>query len=111
MDKTRPNGQHHLAEWARPYLSDRRKFLSIIDRRLEGHYSIKGAQKAGHLAYKCVSRDPKERPSMTDVVHVLSHLQNLNDMANSNYFSESSAYEKQAHGQRPVGYASTRRGS
>ena len=98
MDKTRPNGQHHLAEWARPYVSDRRKMLSIIDPRLDGHYSIKGAQRAGHLAYKCVSRDPKMRPSMTDVVHVLSQIQNLNDTVIETYSTEGSAYFRSASG-------------
>lgn len=88
MDKTRPNGEHHLAEWARPYLSDRRKILRIIDPRLEGHYSVKGAQKAGQLAYRCLSRDSKVRPSMADVVEILEQIQNLKDMANATYPSQ-----------------------
>lgn len=88
MDKTRPNGEHHLAEWARPYLSDRRKVLRIIDPRLEGHYSVKGAQKAGQLAHRCLNRDSKMRPSMTDVVEILEQIQNLKDMANSTYPSQ-----------------------
>lgn len=88
MDKTRPNGEHHLAEWARPYLSDRRKILRIIDPRLEGHYSVKGAQKAGQLAFRCLSRDSKVRPSMADVVEILEQIQNLKDMANATYPSQ-----------------------
>ncbi|KAH7439721.1 hypothetical protein KP509_04G073700 [Ceratopteris richardii] len=87
LDKTRPVGEHHLAEWARPYLSDRRKVLRIIDPRLEGHYSVRGAQKAGQLAYQCLHRDGKPRPSMTDVVKVLEQIQNLKDMANAAYHS------------------------
>lgn len=83
MDKTRPNGQHHLAEWARPYVRDPGKVSSIIDPRLNGHYSVKGAQRAGHLAYRCVSRDPKMRPSMADVVQALSQIQKLNDTMSS----------------------------
>eukprot|EP00250_Pteridium_aquilinum_P014290 c21895_g2_i1 orf=519-1922(+) len=90
MDKTRPNGEHHLAEWARPYLSDRRKLLRIIDPRLEGHYSVKGAQKAGQLAYRCLNRDSKMRPSMNDVVEILDQIQNLKDMANGSYSSQGS---------------------
>lgn len=85
MDKNRPNGEHNLAEWARPYLSDKRKLPRIIDPRLEGHYSVKGAHKAGYLAYRCLSRDPKTRPSMSDIVEILGQLQNLKDMANATY--------------------------
>ncbi|KAK6913199.1 Serine-threonine/tyrosine-protein kinase, catalytic domain [Dillenia turbinata] len=50
MDKSRPNGEHNLVEWAKPHLGERKGFLRIIDPRLEGHFSIKGAQKAapGH---------------------------------------------------------------
>lgn len=93
IDKTRPNGEHNLAEWARPFLSDKRKLFRIVDPRLEGKYSIKGAQKAGNLAYRCLSRDPKVRPSMNDIVEILGQLQNLKDMANATYASHTSATE------------------
>ena len=46
MDKSRPNGEHNLVAWARPYLVERRRFHRLIDPRLEGRFSIKGAQKA-----------------------------------------------------------------
>ncbi|KAL9664319.1 hypothetical protein QQ045_019718 [Rhodiola kirilowii] len=51
MDKHRPNGEHNLVEWARPYLGERRRFYKLIDPRLEGHFSMKGAQKAIQLAF------------------------------------------------------------
>ncbi|XP_047158905.1 serine/threonine-protein kinase PBL34-like isoform X2 [Vigna umbellata] len=85
IDKNRPNGEHNLVEWARPVLGDRRMLLRIIDPRLEGHFSVKGAQKAAQLAAQCLCRDPKSRPMMSDVVHALKHLQNLKDMAISTY--------------------------
>ncbi|KAJ8774975.1 hypothetical protein K2173_019979 [Erythroxylum novogranatense] len=89
MDKNRPNGEHNLVEWARPHLGDRRKFHRLLDPRLEGHFSIKGAQKAIQLAYKCLSRDPKARPRMSEVVETLKPLPNLKDMASSNYYFQS----------------------
>ncbi|GMJ09315.1 PBS1-LIKE 34 [Hibiscus trionum] len=81
MDKTRPNGEHNLVEWARPYLAERRRFYRLIDPCLEGHFSIKGAQRAIQLASHCLSRDPKGRPLMSDVVETLKPLPNLKDMA------------------------------
>ncbi|XP_010524324.1 PREDICTED: probable receptor-like protein kinase At5g15080 [Tarenaya hassleriana] len=86
MDKTRPNGEHNLVEWARPHLHDRRRFYRLLDPRLEGHFSIKGAQKATQLAVKCLSRDPKVRPKMSEVVEALKPLPHLKDMASSSYY-------------------------
>ncbi|XP_051122532.1 serine/threonine-protein kinase PBL34-like [Andrographis paniculata] len=85
MDKNRPNGEHNLVEWARPNLCDRKRFYSMIDPRLEGHFSIKGAQKAAQLAARCLSRDPKARPQMSEVVETLKPLPNLKDMASASY--------------------------
>ncbi|KAH0677554.1 hypothetical protein KY285_025355 [Solanum tuberosum] len=86
MDKNRPNGEHNLVEWARPHLGERRRFYRLVDPRLEGHFSIKGAQKAAQLAARCLSRDPKARPMMSDVVEALKPLPNLKDMASSSYY-------------------------
>ncbi|KAL6324912.1 hypothetical protein AAG906_019820 [Vitis piasezkii] len=81
MDKNRPNGEHNLVEWARPHLGERRRFYRLLDPRLEGRFSIKGAQKAAQLAAHCLSRDPKARPLMSEVVEALKPLPNLKDMA------------------------------
>ncbi|XP_021905208.1 probable serine/threonine-protein kinase PIX7 isoform X2 [Carica papaya] len=86
MDKNRPNGEHNLVEWARPHLLDKRRFYRLLDPRLEGHFSIGGAQKATQLAAQCLSRDPKARPRMSEVVETLKPLPNLKDMASSSYF-------------------------
>lgn len=89
MDKNRPNGEHNLVEWARPYLGERRRFYKLVDPRLDGNFSIKGAQKTAQLAHACLSRDPKARPLMSQVVEVLKPLLNLKDMASSSYFFQS----------------------
>ncbi|CAH9087399.1 unnamed protein product [Cuscuta epithymum] len=86
MDKNRPNGEHNLVEWARPHLCEKRRFYRLIDPKLEGHFSIKGAQKAAQLAARCLSRDPKARPMMSEVVEALKPLPNLKDMASSSYY-------------------------
>eukprot|EP01018_Ginkgo_biloba_P004892 Gb_27683 [translate_table: standard] len=85
MDKSRPSREQNLAEWARPFLNDKRKLLRIIDPRLEGQYSVKGSQKAASLAYHCLSQNPKARPLMKDVVETLEPLQNMRDMASASF--------------------------
>ncbi|CAA2976218.1 probable receptor kinase At5g15080 [Olea europaea subsp. europaea] len=94
MDKNRPNGEHNLVEWARPHLGDRKRFYRMIDPRLEGHFSIKGSQKAAELAARCLSRDPKARPLMSEVVGALKPLPNLKDMASSSYFFQTMQAER-----------------
>lgn len=92
MDKTRPQGEHNLVEWARPYLGEKRRFYRLIDPRLEGLFSIKGAQKSVQLAARCLSRDAKVRPAMSEVVEALEPLPALKDMAcSSSYFQAMNA--------------------
>lgn len=87
MDKKRPSGEQNLVAWARPYLADKRKLYQLVDPRLELNYSLKGVQKISQLAYNCLSRDPKCRPNMDEVVKALTPLQDLNDLAILSYHS------------------------
>ncbi|KAL8497889.1 hypothetical protein ACS0TY_021295 [Phlomoides rotata] len=85
MDKKRANGEQNLVTWARPYLSEKRKIYELVDPRLELNYSIKGVQKVAQLSCNCLSRDTKSRPSMDEIVKVLTPLQQLNDLAILSY--------------------------
>ncbi|XP_020206727.1 serine/threonine-protein kinase RIPK [Cajanus cajan] len=80
VDKSRSNGGKSLVEWARPLLRDQKKVHSIIDRRLEGLFPMKGAMKVAMLAFKCLSHHPNPRPTMSDVVKVLEPLQDFDDV-------------------------------
>lgn len=97
IDKNRPNGEHNLVEWARPHLGDKKRFYRLLDPRLECHFSIKGSLKAALLAAQCLSRDPKARPRMSEVVETLKPLPNLKDMASSSYYFQT----MQADNSRP----------
>ena len=80
VDKTRPNREQNLTDWARPQLNDSRKLGRIMDPRLEGQYSEAGALKAAALAYQCLSHRPKHRPTMSTVVKILEPLQDYDDI-------------------------------
>nr|XP_004250884.1 probable serine/threonine-protein kinase PBL3 isoform X1 [Solanum lycopersicum] len=70
-----PGGaEETLVEWARPFLSDSRRVLRIMDTRLGGQYSKKGAQAAAALALRCLHVDPKLRPTMDEVLATLELL-------------------------------------
>lgn len=77
LDSSRPSDQHNLVDWAKPYLSDRRKLPRLLDPRLEGRYPSKGAVLAAQLTLRCLSGDPKSRPSMEEVLAVLKEVENM----------------------------------
>ncbi|KAG2544854.1 receptor-like cytoplasmic kinase 176 [Panicum virgatum] len=79
IDKNRPQGEHNLVEWARPYLTHKRKIFRVLDARLEGQYSLNGAQTIATLALECLSYEAKMRPSMDAVVTILEELQDSSE--------------------------------
>ncbi|KAK9281272.1 hypothetical protein L1049_004168 [Liquidambar formosana] len=80
VDKNRPSREQDLVKWGRPLLKDPQKLDQIMDPRLEGQYSTEGAKKAATLAYQCLSRHPKCRPTMSAVVKTLEPLVDLDDI-------------------------------
>ncbi|KAK4482784.1 hypothetical protein RD792_009954 [Penstemon davidsonii] len=74
-DETMGGIEGTLVDWARPFLGDSRQFSRIMDTRLRGEYSKKGAQAASSLALRCLSCDPKNRPSMVEVLAELEQVQ------------------------------------
>ncbi|OIW07477.1 hypothetical protein TanjilG_14423 [Lupinus angustifolius] len=79
IDKNQPSGEHNLVEWAKPYLSNKRRVFRIMDPRLEGQYSHNRAQLAATLSMQCLAVEPKCRPNMDEVVKALEQLQDSKD--------------------------------
>lgn len=76
LERNLPRGEQKLLEWVRPYVSDHKKFHLIIDSRLEGECCMKSAQKLASLANKCLMKQPKSRPKMSEVVEILGNIIN-----------------------------------
>ncbi|XP_041999140.1 probable serine/threonine-protein kinase PBL11 [Salvia splendens] len=79
IDKNRPTGEHNLVEWAKPYLTNKRRMFRLIDSRIEGQYTVDLAVKAATLAYQCISMDPRARPDMNEVITALEQLHDSRD--------------------------------
>ncbi|KAM0829374.1 hypothetical protein ACQ4PT_066914 [Festuca glaucescens] len=77
LDTDRPAGQHNLVDWAKPHLADRRKLARLMDPRLEGKYSSRGAQRAAQLTLRCLAAEHTNRPSMKEVVAVLQEVDSM----------------------------------
>ncbi|CAK9156330.1 unnamed protein product [Ilex paraguariensis] len=79
LDTNRPSGQHNLVDWAKPFLSHKRKLKSIMDVRMEGQYSSKAALQSAHVTIRCLEQEPKKRPSMQEVVKVLEQIEAMDE--------------------------------
>lgn len=82
VERNLPRNEQKLLEWVRPYASDPKKFLLIVDPKLEGQYCISSAQKLASLANKCLVKQPKNRPKMSEVVEVLRDI--ISEMESKN---------------------------
>ncbi|KAJ0234925.1 serine/threonine-protein kinase PBL11 [Hirschfeldia incana] len=74
IDKNQPVGEHSLVDWARPYLTNKRRLLRVMDPRLQGQYSLTQGLKIAGLALDCITIDYKVRPNMNDIVKTLEEL-------------------------------------
>ncbi|KAJ1690429.1 hypothetical protein LUZ63_014584 [Rhynchospora breviuscula] len=77
LDPNRPSDQLSLVDWAKPFLSDRRKLVRLMDPRLEGKYPSKAAVEAANLTLNCLASEPKNRPSMKEVVEKLEQIEGM----------------------------------
>ncbi|KAL8060078.1 hypothetical protein ABFX02_02G000700 [Erythranthe guttata] len=79
LDTNRPSGQHSLVDWIKPHLCERRKLKNIMDSRLEGRYPSKSALHIAQLALTCLESEPKNRPSMQEIVEALERIESVNE--------------------------------
>ncbi|KAG2408869.1 serine/threonine-protein kinase [Vigna angularis] len=79
LDTRRPTGQQNLVEWTKPYLSSKKKLKTIMDSKIEGQYSPKAALQAAQLTLKCLEHDPKQRPSMKEVLEGLEAIETIHE--------------------------------
>ncbi|KAL6128412.1 hypothetical protein ACLB2K_071767 [Fragaria x ananassa] len=97
VDRNRPKSEQKLLEWVRAHMSaDSKKFQLIMDPRLEGKYSLKAAQKLAAVANRCLVRQPRSRPKMSEVLEMINRIvETTTDMGSPQQLpSESVEYSK-----------------
>uniref|UniRef100_A0A453C9Z6 Protein kinase domain-containing protein n=2 Tax=Aegilops tauschii subsp. strangulata TaxID=200361 RepID=A0A453C9Z6_AEGTS len=72
LDRTLPQGQRSLVNWASPLLTEDRA-QECIDPRLGDKYPATGALKLGRIAVQCLQYDPTYRPSMGTIARVINY--------------------------------------
>ncbi|KAL0907945.1 hypothetical protein M5K25_022402 [Dendrobium thyrsiflorum] len=80
LDPIRPVKQQNLVDWARPILSDKKQLARLMDPKLEGKYPSKEAHQAARLTLRCLSHQPKKRPSMKEVVEILQGIKDKKEV-------------------------------
>lgn len=74
FEKQRPRDEQKLLEWVKQFPFDSRKFSTIIDPRISNHYSLNAARQMAQLADSCMLKNPKDRPTMNEVVQTLKQI-------------------------------------
>ncbi|KAF5791140.1 putative transferase, protein kinase RLK-Pelle-RLCK-VIIa-2 family [Helianthus annuus] len=74
LDTKRPGPQTNLVEWAKPLLPNRKKLKTIMDARIEGQYSSKGAIMLAQVILHCLEQEPRKRPAMKEVADILEQI-------------------------------------
>ncbi|XP_045797757.1 serine/threonine-protein kinase PBL36-like [Trifolium pratense] len=79
IDYKRAQKEQCLVEWAKPYLKSKIGFYQLMDPKLKGRYSPRGAKKAIKLVSACLSCNKKSRPKMNEVAKVLQSILDCKD--------------------------------
>ncbi|KAK1418457.1 hypothetical protein QVD17_27602 [Tagetes erecta] len=80
VDERYGEDQRSLVKWAQKCVKDR-KLDQMVDANIRGTIATKCLRGFTKIADRCVSSDPKERPSMTEVVASLQTLLELQEKA------------------------------
>jgi hypothetical protein len=78
IDYKRSEKEQCLVEWAKPYLKPGIGFYQLMDPKLQGQFSPRGAYKAMKLVSLCLSPAQKSRPKMSEIVKMLQYILHCN---------------------------------
>ncbi|XP_039047975.1 probable serine/threonine-protein kinase PBL19 isoform X2 [Hibiscus syriacus] len=82
LERGRAKPEQILLDWVKLFPVDGKKFRSIMDPRLENQFSIGAARDIAKLADYCLSKSPKDRPKMIQVVERLKQITRVSNEAN-----------------------------
>lgn len=90
LDRNRPIAERKLLDWVKQFPVDSKSFSMIMDLRLHNQYSLAAARRIAKLAEKCLLKNPKERPKMSEVMEELKQAVKISQAGKlHNQFSQS----------------------
>ncbi|KAJ9550872.1 hypothetical protein OSB04_014917 [Centaurea solstitialis] len=75
IDNNRPAHERKQVDFIRPYLDSKRGIKRIIDARIDGQYTTSVARRFAMIMKRCLSIEPRDRPTADEVVIALEELQ------------------------------------
>ncbi|PIA37334.1 hypothetical protein AQUCO_03000137v1 [Aquilegia coerulea] len=109
IQKSPNKGEESLVIWATPRLQDSKRVISELpDPLLKGNFPDEEMQIMAYLAKECLLLDPDSRPTMSEVVQILSTIAPENSRRRNfpgNFYQSSSTYsmksvtDKNSHGE------------
>ncbi|XP_047341861.1 probable serine/threonine-protein kinase PBL19 [Impatiens glandulifera] len=72
IERNRPLKEQKLLEWVKLYPANSKSFTMIIDPRIRSSYSLAAARRIAKLADLCLNKNPKDRPTMNEVIQSLN---------------------------------------
>jgi serine/threonine-protein kinase PBS1 len=74
VDSTRPPSEQLLVAWARPMLSDGKRYREFADPLLQGEFPERDLNQAVAMAAMCLQAEASSRPLMSDAAVTLAYL-------------------------------------
>ncbi|KAK6947485.1 Serine-threonine/tyrosine-protein kinase, catalytic domain [Dillenia turbinata] len=68
LDRNRPAEEQKLLDWVKKYPADGKRFGMIIDPPLRNQCPLDAARKIARLADSCLNKNPKDRPTMSQII-------------------------------------------
>ncbi|KAL5998646.1 hypothetical protein ACLOJK_009589 [Asimina triloba] len=73
INRSSRKGEESLVIWATPRLSDSKRIASeLVDPLLKGNFPEEEVHIMAYLARECLQMDPESRPTMSEIVQILS---------------------------------------
>ncbi|KAI8002566.1 putative serine/threonine-protein kinase PBL21 [Camellia lanceoleosa] len=74
IDSSKKPGQQNLIVWSRPFLKDRKKFIQLVDPRLQGRFPVRSLHHAVAVTAMCLQEQANFRPAIGDIAVALEYL-------------------------------------
>lgn len=74
IDMTKKPGEQNLVTWSRALLKDKRKFVQVVDPKMEGRFPVRSLHHAIAITVMCLQEQPSVRPLINDIVYALDYL-------------------------------------
>ncbi|KAL7174968.1 hypothetical protein ACSBR2_028718 [Camellia fascicularis] len=74
IDFSKKPGEQNLIVWSRPFLRDRKKFIQLVDPRLQGRFPVRSLHHAVAVTAMCLQEQANFRPAIGDIAVALEYL-------------------------------------